>query len=263
MKDFRRSDDDDREQHFVESLKGPIDLVKAQIFTIQITRRKKTWNVTLGPDNIANFDSDGRIQGFRRQIVVKYLLKRDGNHCMIRSPFCLMGDNPFENPMGATIDHIQLAPQGQDPDQHFRNLRLACSPCNAHYQKVQRLQWKSNLAVTGTLDREKIPRTHRHAKLSDLDKERASAEIKINLDIYPVFCRWLKDEIDEKQEITVDHAISGGAKYMRKKCGYGSVQSSRAYLKMETSEEGNFVIVEGMVRRREKKAKVVKEARIA
>jgi hypothetical protein len=89
--------------------------------------------------------------------------------------------------------------------------------------------------------------------LSESDKEQAPTVVKLNIDLYPVFCRYLEDEIAANHKLAVKDAISGGAKFMRKQTGHGSPQSARNYLDMETSKEGKYDIIEGYVVLREVK----------
>ncbi len=177
-------------------------------------------------------------------MTVDYLVKRDGNaRCQIRSEYCIMGENEFKEPIHATIDHKD----GDKLNHRLKNLRLACQPCNSHWQKFQ---WKRKQAATYSHLRKKERKV---GVLSETQKEKSSSEIKINIDNYPIFCRWLKDSIEVSHKISVKEAISAGAKYMRKKTGHGSPQSARNYLDMETSSEGSYDIIEGYVLKREMK----------
>ena len=90
---------------------------------------------------------------------------------------------------------------------------------------------KPPVVISSSLARERESGT---ATLTGTDRQGASAEIKINLDIYPVYERWLAEQIAEFDEITVEEAIHAGARHMRQQTGHGSPQSARNYLSMNT-----------------------------
>ena len=116
------------------------DGTTVRLFSVSAIRRGKTITVVWGDDMICT--PYGRITGTRRKLTIAYLVKRDGNRCSLQfRQWCIMGERPFENPEKAEIDHIEIC---EPPDQHLRNLRLACGPCNKH---AQSLQWKSNRAA--------------------------------------------------------------------------------------------------------------------
>lgn len=125
--------DQDVERQFVEGVtkdaKGGVDLRKYGIAEITLTRKRTKFVITVGPDTYFG-NSDGRITGKSREILVKYLLWRDGNRCTVKSSKCIMGDNPFSNPLGADIDHI--VPTTIGGKAQAANLRLTCHPCNSY-----------------------------------------------------------------------------------------------------------------------------------
>lgn len=151
--------DQEIEHQFVEEVnkdaKGGIDLRKYGIAEITLTRRRTRFVITVGPDTYFG-NAKGRILGKSREILVKYLLWRDGNKCTVKSPKCIMGDSPFSNPLGADIDHI--IPTTIGGKAQAENLRLTCHPCNSY---LLIYQLKSAIAArtsTGESERESPPR---------------------------------------------------------------------------------------------------------
>lgn len=175
-----------------------------------------------------------RIEGRNRAIVAAYLVWRDGNRCAIHSPLCIMGANAFEVPSSADFDHID----GNRLHHRLRNLRLACNPCNSKEERAHLLQWKRASSTLPPDVREKPGLTA---------VEITTDTIRINVDVFPVYQRWL----GENAPTTVKQAIHEPVLYLREKTGHGSSESNRRYLNdLTTGEKSPFVVEENRVRKR-------------
>jgi hypothetical protein len=131
-----------------------------------------------------------------------------------------------------------------------RHLAPACHRHNAMHgpPKGQR--------PSESIEREKVPRGEPDT-LTPGQVTAAPAVLKLNIDLYPVFCRYLRDRISQapRHELDAKSFILEAAKHMRKQTGHGSPQAATNYLNMETSTEGDYDVIEGVIRKREREKK--------
>jgi hypothetical protein len=94
--------------------------------------------------------------------------------------------------------------------------------------------------------------TGERAPAMPIDIERASAEVRINVDNFPLYEKLLTDELNEKHSVSVHDAIFRFARKLREKTGHGSPQATRNYLNTLTAgEDALFETAENMVRFKE------------
>ena len=132
-----------------------------------------------------------------------------------------------------------------------RTLTPACHKHNSRHGPPK--SWAGS-GSSERIEREKFPREPE--TLTPGEIAAAPAVLKLNIDLYPVFCRYLRDRIGQEKELQAKSFVSDAAKYMRKQTGHGSKQSAQNYMDLETSSEGDFDVVEGVIRPREKNQKI-------
>ena len=131
------------------------------VFNITVRRKGKLETYLVGPDFNLSTAWDNRISGLRREIAVKYCVLRDGNRCSLKTAACVMGDNPFPDPLHADLDHIIPAALGGKSN--AGNVRLVCHPCNSYEFARQLFHWKTKPAAGSAQiesERESPPRAH-------------------------------------------------------------------------------------------------------
>ena len=192
-----------------------------------------------GPDS--NFSDGHRLKGrpylrARAYVIAEYLRTHGQLVCEV-----ITGKEHYLPENVVEVHHTERK------DLHVaRHLLPACHRHNASHgaPKGQR--------TSDSVERENVPRGD--TTLTPAQVTAAPAVLKLNIDLYPVFCRYLRDRIsqDPRHEVIAKDFISDAAKYMRKQTGHGSPQAARNYLDMETSTEGEYDVVEGVIRPREK-----------
>lgn len=164
-----------------------------------------------------------RYQTKERMWIYRFLVERDGKNCI----------HCGKSGVALEIDHADRDKSNHDPS----NLHLLCKKCNNYFRTLlvnDQIKTIQIDCAKREREREKIiGNVSTHLLKYVVDYNTGSTEMQVNALCEVNFRRWLLEEIDRQNEITVKDAVNGGAEIV----GCSPITTTR-YVEKLTSPYG-------------------------
>lgn len=121
------------------------------------------------------------------------------------------------------------------------NLILMCKECHIKITLMNKQYNQKSIIADSRGMRERKYINKDMVADADLDEDKSSAEIKINVDMRPLWEAFVYEQLSIQKVMLARELINSGARYLREITGHGSSVTTNRYLKEDCSDQGYLI----------------------